>query len=1281
MKKSLLLVLLLGFIFLFCGCGEQESSYIVKNVGGGIVSTEEKNSDVKDGVMEEIKFSSGTIITAEDNSLDSDLKITVIEEVKSGKEYDDVAGDAKVYLYNITVKSNDGSVPEVTNLEKPFTFSFPSGLLNTQGYCYVGIRYSDNEPWQYTRVTDDTVVVDNIYSIRSANNPLNPISFKLYKLGEENSKGSISWAKIGVFVFGSEIFKTKSVVDKVVTSSSSVIPILNENYEEDLEVNLSLVGSNIDLIDNSVLAVKVIYSNDNETDDKIKVDNAVCKQTITSNKSASGGKYSHSFVVGYLDLESIGNSKINTNFVLNIKGISTSIFPSSFIIEVYNKRFDSKIQSFSYSQPFTINCERKHEAVFTITSDTGSIVNEVDKLYRLDPIFTIATDYELSEADKEVVENSISVSNVDSNIVTKYWNDDGLVICFDNNLASDTTYTISMAKDTEITGVSLVPFENFTFKTAGDAVVTVVPSEDSVFDTTNKLYRLNPTFIVSADCNFSDSDKKIIEDAITVSNATSLLTITNKTWKDNNLEISFNANLLADTSYTISMSEVGNLGGVGIAPFTPFTFKTMKGVALVIASDENSIFDTTNRLYKLQPTFTVTSSFAFDKTTRDAIAKSISVSNVTASKVLKSWNTQGDTLTLSFDEKLSPGTNYTISMANNIGIEGVDVTAFSPLSFNTIGLITFEIESDDANYIDGRKYRLNPTFIVTPSYNFNRSYKEMISKAIVVNNVGSIETNWKGNNLNISFPEYLAAGTNYTISMSDSINIDGVNIEPFSPLSFSTVATVSASVTDDGNVFDIVNNLYKVNPTFIVTLDYTFNKNDKEKIEKAISVSGIEDSKIKKVWNDNSLNISFSENLTADSRYTLSMSNPNIDGMSIETFEPISFNTMKVIVFNVIDTGNIVKGNDYRLNPIFTINTDFDFNQSDVVKIKEAISVSDVEDSNIDKDWSGRSLVISFRENLMSDTTYVLSMSVPDIDGIDITTFDDLSFTTVEPINVAINSDEGNVLVDNLYRLNPTFTINPKLNLNRTNRETFENCISVTNVSDSNINKYWNEDNTLTISFKEPLSKDTQYTISMSAPDIDGVIITPFNDFSFTTIGDVTIQIIIDEDSYSTNAQGVLTTTPTFKVKATYGNETIALTDEEWEVVENAISVTGSPISEFDVDLGYYVDSESSVNETKHFTKNRADENSKATSLNLALADYSHVEHEDYAQFPKQCLHFSLDGGEYSISMESVNIDSISTISAENIDFSIVGSIMGGGASAGGFIGGPSLGEDEEENF
>ena len=126
--------------------------------------------------------------------------------------------------------------------------------------------------------------------------------------------------------------------------------------------------------------------------------------------------------------------------------------------------------------------------------------------------------------------------------------------------------------------------------------------------------------------------------------------------------------------------------------------------------------------------------------------------------------------------------------------------------------------------------------------------------------------------------------------------VDPEKIIPYKYTEFFTLKKAeSINITlssSDANLEDKDKNLYVLNPTFLITSNYDFDKSEKEKIAKAISVTNIDSSKVSKVWKDKTLTLSFKENLQQNTSYTISIGDVNNkEGYIITTFKNFNFTT------------------------------------------------------------------------------------------------------------------------------------------------------------------------------------------------------------------------------------------------------------------------------------------------------------------------------------------------------------------------------------------------------
>ena len=104
-------------------------------------------------------------------------------------------------------------------------------------------------------------------------------------------------------------------------------------------------------------------------------------------------------------------------------------------------------------------------------------------------------------------------------------------------------------------------------------VINVTINTDSGNDSgTEGLYELNPTFVISIGKELSASDKKKVEDAVSITNIEpDKIT---KEWNDKGLTIGFVGNLEPDTTYILSVEDVTDVDGISITNVEDLTFKT-----------------------------------------------------------------------------------------------------------------------------------------------------------------------------------------------------------------------------------------------------------------------------------------------------------------------------------------------------------------------------------------------------------------------------------------------------------------------------------------------------------------------------------------------------------------------------------------------------------------------------------------------------------------------------------------------------------------------------------
>ena len=105
-----------------------------------------------------------------------------------------------------------------------------------------------------------------------------------------------------------------------------------------------------------------------------------------------------------------------------------------------------------------------------------------------------------------------------------------------------------------------------------------------------------------------------------------------------------------------------------------------------------------------------------------------------------------------------------------------------------------------------------------------------------------------------------------------------------------------------------------------------------------------------------------------------------------------------------------------------------------------------------------------------------------------------------EVVNIAIKVDSGKDESENdLFDLNPTFTLEIGKELGDSDKEKVEDAVSVTNIEPDKVTKDWNGKD-LTIGFADELEPDSTYILSVAdVTDADGISITDVEDFTFKT--------------------------------------------------------------------------------------------------------------------------------------------------------------------------------------
>ena len=461
MKKLAILVLVISFIALLYGCCSHSKSDFFVNPSGDVVVTSREVVIDELGRLPTVTFPSGASISGpEENTLTPGIKVTLIEQKTTSKNfaYFNYGEINSINFYKISALLEPSSLAEsktyVTTVEKPLKVTLPTN--NETGLCYLGIKESETDPWRFARVVGENENLSNRASVASASNIVSKLyTFNIYRFG----------SSFGLFSYNSNNGKLfpETVVDSLTASSAASILAKDGKYLENLPIKGLVKGRNIDSINQLDLRARITYRSNSEIETPIKVNDRTVTLETTADKTVPGYKYRHSFIIDNISDFLLMNSEGQFDFTFNLNGIETDFFPSGFLIEFFNKISGEKILPYCYTEFYKV--EKKEAVDLVFVSDEGNIIDEVGPLYKCSPTFTITPGKELNDTAKAKISEAVSVSNAESNVVSKVWEGNSLKLSFTQELEVETDYTVSMSEITGLEGLAIKSFEDFSFTT------------------------------------------------------------------------------------------------------------------------------------------------------------------------------------------------------------------------------------------------------------------------------------------------------------------------------------------------------------------------------------------------------------------------------------------------------------------------------------------------------------------------------------------------------------------------------------------------------------------------------------------------------------------------------------------------------------------------------------------------------------------------------------------------------------------------------------------------
>ena len=468
MKKLTMLILLVSVIALLYGCCSHSKDSFYINPQGDMVITSRDAVIDELGRLPTITFPSGAKIEGlEENTLTPGIVVTVTEQKISPQSnaYFNDYSDSYFYVYKITAVQTPENPLEsktyVTTTEKPLKITLPQ-KSNTGGITFAGIKESSTDPWRIFNNSESTDITAVIEGVNIPDVSPNDNTFNLFRLGTE----------FAVFKYqGNTGNKLPETFVSSLTATSTVSVLVKDGkYLEDIQIKGVLKGIKLDSIKPTDLRARITYRNNLENEAPIKLNGASINQTSKADKTVPGDTYYHCFEVDSLSDCNLMSTDGEFTFTLNTAEIAIDSFPAGFLIEFYNKVDSEKILPYNYTEFY--NVSTTESVTLVLSSDDGSIADEANNLYQMNPTFTITSSYEFSDTDKEKIAEAVSVSNIAPEKLIKIWNGRTMTLSFAEPLQPNTLYTISVEEITDLEGAVISPFEEFSFSTINDQTGT-----------------------------------------------------------------------------------------------------------------------------------------------------------------------------------------------------------------------------------------------------------------------------------------------------------------------------------------------------------------------------------------------------------------------------------------------------------------------------------------------------------------------------------------------------------------------------------------------------------------------------------------------------------------------------------------------------------------------------------------------------------------------------------------------------------------------------------------
>ena len=676
-------------------------------------------------------------------------------------------------------------------------------------------------------------------------------------------------------------------------------------------------------------------------------------------------------------------------------------------------------------------------------------------------------------------------------------------------LEPSTTYILSMVPLKAFDGRTIAPFPDSTVITFDDITTQVTAPAVSEVEANAQI-----VFSFSDDIAWSgsDSDKRLFSFYRGTADFSNLLT--EFTYATDSKTLTINpGTLLYNASYTIKLDEgLINRNTNQKVASTSYYFETRDEshftATVTLATDSN-----VDGLAILIPTICIDFQQPVMNISLAEKALELYRGDTLMTGYKRRWSNDLSKLEIYYTATLVPSAEHTLKMINPIkDALGRIIEPFADFSFTTMPNITLTLitplatgadvntnlvlkfsnsisweEADDASKI---QFRIGMQDLPIESYVYSEANKTLTLKP--------------------SSP--LVYNATYTLKVLDDLVNDTTRQEVATlTFTFSTTDSLHQQATIEVASSSLVNTETILKPTLIIDFQKTILSSELTKAKDAIRVynGGTQVNTIQKTWKDSytKLELTFSVDLDQGETYRVVMDSgiKDYEGIFIDPFDEFEFTTLGKISVSLASpatTTNVATSTPLIISFSEQINWDDSYKNY----ITFRTGGNQILITSCEYDENNRELTIHPAALLLYNTTYelIVKAGIKNNTTLQTTLAANFEFTTGEGTGTTatLTLNEADK-VDNLYIVTPTFYVDFGTEL--LDKTTAENAIRLYTSSNSefySIVKKWNNTNTkLTITCSNMLNANTTYKLLMNSgvKDKEGVEITPFNTFTFTT--------------------------------------------------------------------------------------------------------------------------------------------------------------------------------------